>query len=150
MKESLKYGLLTSLGYCAIVGVIHLVGLCIGYIAGSIDNFLYSSRLYLYFAVAGLCGSFICGFLYPVILSRYVSRYMSEYPDVPTHYIKEISRGKLLSNYYHIIALVCIICGVGLLTDSPCWCAFFCLVAYHSCSYTSRIKNAIKTYNHLR
>jgi len=28
---------------------------------------------------------------------------------------KEISRGKLLSNYYHIIALVCIICGVGLL-----------------------------------
>ena len=108
MKESLKYGLLTSLGYCAIVGVIHLVGLCIGYIAGSIDNFLYSSRLYLYFAVAGLCGSFICGFLYPVILSRYVSRYMSEYPDVPTHYIKEISRGKLLSNYYHIIALVCI------------------------------------------
>lgn len=87
MKESLKYGLLTGLGYCAIVGVIHLVGLCIGYIAGSIDNFLYSSRLYLYFAVAGLCGSFICGFLYPVILSRYVSRYMSEYPDVPTHYI---------------------------------------------------------------
>ena len=106
MKESLKYGLLTSLGYCAIVGVIHLVGLCIGYIAGSIDNFLYSSRLYLYFAIAGLCGSFICGFLYPIILSRYVSRYMSEYPDVPTHYIKEISRGKLLSNYYHIIALV--------------------------------------------
>ena len=72
MKESLKYGLLTSLGYCAIVGVIHLVGLCIGYIAGSIDNFLYSSRLYLYFAVAGLCGSFICGFLYPVILSTIV------------------------------------------------------------------------------
>ncbi len=30
MKESLKYGLLTGLGYCAIVGVIHLVGLCIG------------------------------------------------------------------------------------------------------------------------
>lgn len=115
MKESLKYGLLTSLGYCAIVGVIHLVGLCIGYIAGSIDNFLYSSRLYMYFGVAGLCGSFICGFLYPIILSRYVSRYMSEYPDVPTQYIKEISRGKLLSNYYHIIALVCIICGVGLL-----------------------------------
>lgn len=115
MKESLKYGLLTGVGYCAIVGAIHLVAQCIGYIAGSVDNFLYSSRLYLYFAVAGLCGSFICGFLYPVILSRYVSRYMTEYPDVPTLYIKEISRGKLLSNYYHIIALVCIICGVGLL-----------------------------------
>lgn len=61
MKESLKYGLLTGLGYCAIVGVIHLVGLCLGYIAGGVDNLLYPSRLYLYFAVAGLCGSFICG-----------------------------------------------------------------------------------------
>lgn len=39
MKESLKYGLLTSLGYCAIVGVIHLVGLCIGYIAGGVVVF---------------------------------------------------------------------------------------------------------------
>lgn len=149
MKESLKYGLLTSLGYCAIVGVIHLVGLCIGYIAGSIDNFLYSSRLYLYFAVAGLCGSFICGFLYPVILSRYVSRYMSEYPDVPTHYIKEISRGKLLSNYYHIIALVCIICGVGLLHSIdrfPCWCAFFCLAGLYSFACISKNINAIRIF----
>lgn len=42
MKESLKYGLLTGLGYCAIVSAIYLVAQCIGNIARSVDDFLYS------------------------------------------------------------------------------------------------------------
>lgn len=115
MKESIRYGLLTGSGYIVAVAVIYLMAWGLESIAGGADAPHYSQAIYKVAAVVGLCASFICGFLYPILLSRIRAGYASEYPDVPMRYINEICRGKLLTGYYRTISLVCVICGVALL-----------------------------------
>lgn len=108
MMQSLKYGLVTTVGYIFILTVFFaltawLEGVGISYYYGLITPF------YIVLMAIGGIVAFLAGFCFPHIFSRMVAEYTSEYPDVPDKYVTQICRGKLLKRYSYNLAVGCFV-----------------------------------------
>ncbi|MBO5245738.1 MAG: hypothetical protein J6B28_00580 [Eubacterium sp.] len=111
MMQSLKYGLLTTVGYIIILTVLFaltawLDGVEISYYYGLITPF------YIVLMATGGIVAFLAGFCFPHIFFRMVAEYTSEYPDVPEKYVIQICRGKLLKRYSYNLAVGCFLAGL--------------------------------------
>lgn len=111
MMQSLKYGLLTTVGYIIILTVLFTLtawfeGVGISYYYGLITPF------YIVLMAIGGIVAFLTGFSFPHIFSRMVAEYTSEYPDVPEKYVTQICRGKLLKRYSYNLAMGCFLTGL--------------------------------------
>lgn len=107
MMQSLKYGLLTTVGYIIILTV--LFALTAWFEGVGISYFI--TPFYIVLMAIGGIVAFLAGFYFPHIFSRMVAEYTSEYPDVPEKYVTQICRGKLLKRYSHNLAVGCFLAG---------------------------------------
>lgn len=111
MMQSLKYGLMTTVGYIIILTVLLALtawfeGVGISYYYGFITPF------YIVLMATGGIVAFLAGFCFPYIFSRMVAEYTLEYPDVPEKYVIQICRGKLLKRYSYNLAVGCFLAGL--------------------------------------
>ncbi len=109
MDKSLKYGLRAGFCFLGIMAAIILLTYGIDIIAGRYDAMRYVSKTYVIFAIAGFAATFSGGYLFPIFLSRSISKSEMEYSGVPRKYIEEVCRGKLLQKYYLNIAWICFV-----------------------------------------
>lgn len=110
MMQSLKYGLVTTVGYVIILTILVVLtawfeGVGISYYYGLITPF------YIVLMATGGIVSFLAGFCFPHIFSHMVAEYTSEYPDVPEKYVIQICRGKMLKRYSYNLAVGCFLAG---------------------------------------
>ncbi len=117
MVQSLKYGILTGFGFAVVIATMALLAIFIEHLAGDYDAVCYLSTQYIIAGCSGMMAAFICGFIYPPLLSKSITKYSKEYPDVPQKYVREISRGKLLLKYFFNISWICFACAFPLIMN---------------------------------
>lgn len=111
MMQSLKYGLVTTVGYVILLTVLFAMA---AWVEGGGMSYFYGllTPFYIVLMATGGIVAFLVGFCFPHIFYRMVSEYTSEYPDVPEKYVVQICRGKLLKRYSYNLAVGCFLAGL--------------------------------------
>lgn len=110
MMQSLKYGLLTTVGYVILLTVLFALTAWFEGV-GMIYFYGLATPFYIVLTAIGGIVAFLAGFFFQRIFSRMVDDYTAEYPDVPEKYVIQICRGKLLQKYFYNFALGCFFVG---------------------------------------
>lgn len=108
MIKSLKYGLAMTFGYIVISTLLLALTAWIKEIG---IRYMYDSMTsfnIMLMIIGGIVVSF-AGFSFPRILSRTLSDYRLEYPDVPEKYVMQICRGMLIKKYFYNLAIGCFV-----------------------------------------
>lgn len=115
MMQSLKYGLVTTVGYVILLtGLFALTAWINDSDISGLHDLITPFNVILT-AIGGIVVYF-AGYCFPRIFSGMVDDYKSEYPDVPEKYVIQICRGKLMKRYSLNIAAGCFLA-----------CLFICL-----------------------
>lgn len=110
MMQSLKYGLVTTVGYMILLAALFALTALIEE-SGTTHTYEFLSPVNIVLMAIGGIIAFLAGFFFPRIFSRMVADYKSEYPDVPERYVVQICRGKLLQRYSYNLAMGCFLAG---------------------------------------
>lgn len=111
MMQSLKYGLIATVGYMIILTVLLALTAWVD-ISGIRGLHDLITPFNIVLTIIGGIVVFIAGYCFPCIFSRMVADYQSEYPDVPEKYVIQICRGKLMKRYSLNIAIGCFLASL--------------------------------------
>lgn len=134
MMRLLKYGLVTVGSYIFVIVAILTILTGVDILTGKCNYQIYLTPAYLVFFSVGFVISFLFGFCFPLFLSRGISEYSMEYPDVPDQYVYDICRGKLLMQYYHKLALISLLLTIPLFLFLPEQYSLMVYILGSSCS----------------
>lgn len=109
--QSLKYGLIATVGYMIILTVLLALTAWVD-ISGIRGLHDLITPFNIVLTIIGGIVVFIAGYCFPCIFSRMVADYQSEYPDVPEKYVIQICRGKLMKRYSLNIAIGCFLASL--------------------------------------
>ena len=111
MMQSLKYGLIATVGYMVLLTVLLALTAWIdgSGISGILDLITHFNVVLI--TIGGIV-VFIAGYCFPCIFSRMIEDYQSEYPDVPEKYVIQICWGKLMKRYSLNIAIGCFLASL--------------------------------------
>lgn len=111
MMQSLKYGLIATVGYMIILTVLLALTAWVN-ISGIRGLHDLITPFNIVLTIIDGIVVFIAGYCFPCIFSRMVADYQSEYPDVPEKYVIQICRGKLMKKYSLNIATGCFLASL--------------------------------------
>lgn len=111
MMQSLKYGLIATVGYMIILTVLLALTAWVN-ISGIRGLHDLITPFNIVLTIIDGIVVFIAGYCFPCIFSRMVADYQSEYPDVPEKYVIQICRGKLMKRYSLNIATGCFLASL--------------------------------------